>query len=220
MPDTGGRTAGRFPRAGAAGGPAARRWGVTAGAAVLAVVAAGCGIRTTSVPVDAGGAPSRVPCSLSEATARSTAPGAGVPARVYLVCASGLEPVERTVPPGGGVPGGASRAATAQALLDAIRERPSQDERQAGFTTYLEEPLAVSAGRAGDPESALRLSLRPEELPPVALAQIVCTYGETDATSVHGAVVLGGPGREPVRRYVCDEGVKDRPEAPVPTRAP
>lgn len=220
VPDTGGRTADRAPGPRPAGGPAARRWRALAGVAALAAVTAGCGIRTTSVPVDAGGAPSRVPCSLSETSAGTTAPDAGMPARVYLVCASGLEAVDRTVRPGDGTSAGAARVATAQALLDAMREQPSQSERQAGFTTYVEGPLTVAAGRAGDPEGALRLSRQPEDLPPAALAQIVCTYGEADVTSVRGAVVLGGPGKYPVRRYVCDESVKERPESAVPTQAP
>ncbi|UUS32660.1 hypothetical protein NRO40_18795 [Streptomyces changanensis] len=194
-----------------------------AGAAALAAVAAltaGCGIRTTSVPVDAGGAPSRVPCSLSEAATGSRTPDGGTTARVYLVCASGLEPVDRTLPPSDAATGEAGRVAVARALVEAMRERPSQDERQAGFTTYVEEPLTVSAGREGDPEGALRLSRQPEDLPPAALAQIVCTYAGADATSVGGTVVLGGPGKYPVRRYVCDEGVKERPESAVPTRSP
>ncbi|MFD8553833.1 hypothetical protein ACFV08_20070 [Streptomyces fradiae] len=187
-----------------------------ASAAVLAALTAGCGIRTTSVPVDAGGAPSRVPCSLPEAAPQD----AGVPTRVYLVCASGLEPVSRTVRPEGGASGEDARVETAQALLDALRERPSERERQAGFTTYLDEPLKVAAGRAGDPEGSLRLSRQPEDLPPAALAQIVCTYGEWGAASVRGTVPLGGPGDYPVRRYVCDASVKARPESPLPTRAP
>ncbi|MER7829151.1 MULTISPECIES: hypothetical protein [unclassified Streptomyces] len=216
VPDADVRTARRR----SAGAPrAARGLRVLAAAAVLAAVTAGCGIRTTSVPVDAGGAPSRVPCSLSEA-ALTAAPDAGVPTRVYLVCASGLEPVHRTVRPEGAGPGDSARVATAQALLEAMRERPSERERQAGFTTYLDEPLKVAAGRAGDPEGALRLSRQPEDLPPAALAQIVCTYAESDATSVSGTVLLGGPGKYPVRRYVCDESVKARPESPLPTRAP
>ncbi|WP_262387353.1 hypothetical protein [Streptomyces sp. TRM49041] len=187
--------------------------------AVLAAVTVGCGIRTTSVPVDAGGAPSRVPCSLSDTEAPDE-PADGVPVRVYLVCASALEAVDRTVLLPDGVSGDASRVATAQALADAARERPSQIERQAGFTTYLQRPLTVSAGRAGDPPGALRLSRQPEDLPPEALAQLVCTYAESDTTSVRGTVVLGGPGDYPVRRYVCDRSVKERPESPVPTRAP
>lgn len=203
----------------ALGARAARGWRVPVVAAVLAAVTAGCGIRTTSVPVDAGGAPSRVPCSLSDAPALTASPDAGVPARVYLVCASGLEPVSRTVRPEDGASGDAARVAMAGALLEAMRERPSERERQAGFTTYLDEPLQVTAGRAGDPDGALRLSRQPEDLPPAGLAQIVCTYAESDATSVRGTVVLGGPGKYPVRRYVCDESVKARPESPLPTRA-
>lgn len=212
VPDSDVRTA-RGPRV-------ARALRVLAGAAVLAAVTAGCGIRTTSVPVDAGGAPSRVPCSLSDAAALTAAPDAGVPTRVYLVCASGLEPVHRTLRPEGAGSDEAVRVATAQALLEAMRERPSERERQAGFTTYLDDPLKVAAGRPGDPDGALRLSRQPEDLPPAALAQIVCTYAESDATSVSGTVVLGGPGKYPVRRYVCDESVKSRPESPLPTRAP
>ncbi|MEU2183321.1 hypothetical protein [Streptomyces thermolilacinus] len=223
VPDSGVRT---NPRPAAPGARvafrarAARGWRVPVAAVVLAAVTAGCGIRTTSVPVDAGGAPSRVPCSLSEAPALTAAPDAGVPARVYLVCASGLEPVSRTVRPEDGASGDAARVVLAGALLEALRERPSERERQAGFTTYLDEPLEVTSGRAGDPEGALRLSRQPEDLPPAALAQVVCTYAESDATSVRGTVVLGGPGKYPVRRYVCDASVKARPESPLPTRAP
>ncbi|WP_228979798.1 hypothetical protein [Streptomyces sp. DH12] len=225
VPEAGG---GRCRPGGARGARAGRRgpvgtgggWRALAGAVLLAAVTAGCGIRTTSVPVDAGGAPSRVPCSLSEAAAGSRPPDGGTTARVYLVCASGLEAVDRTLPTGGSATGGAGAVAVAQALLEAMRERPSQSERQAGFTTYVEEPLTVSAGREGDPPGALRLSRQPEDLPPAALAQIVCTYAGTDATSVGGTVVLGGPGKYPVRRYVCNEGVKERPESAVPTHSP
>ncbi|MEU3447111.1 hypothetical protein AB0H29_07765 [Streptomyces thermolilacinus] len=223
VPDSGVRThprpAGRGARR-AFGARSGRGWRVPVVAAVLVAVTAGCGIRTTSVPVDAGGAPSRVPCSLSDAPALTASPGAGVPARVYLVCASGLEPVSRTVRPEDGASGDAARVVMAGALLEAMRERPSERERQAGFTTYLDEPLKVTAGRAGDPGGALRLSRQPEDLPPAGLAQIVCTFAESDATSVRGTVVLGGPGKYPVRRYVCDESVKARPESPLPTRAP
>ncbi|WP_302852249.1 hypothetical protein [Streptomyces sp. TRM64462] len=204
---------------GGAGGRGGARWrrGVFAGGVVMvAGLVVGCGIRTTSVPVDAGGAPSRMSCTLPEAAGASAAAQEGVAARVYLVCASGLEAVDRTVvlPAARDV-----RVATAQALLDALGKRPSERERQAGFATYVEERLTVSAGRAGDPAGALRLSRQPEDLPPAALAQLVCTYAETGTVAVQGAAVLGGPGDYPVRRYVCDRAVKERPESAVPTRA-
>ncbi|MFB9392525.1 hypothetical protein ACFPM3_29105 [Streptomyces coeruleoprunus] len=195
-----------------------RRVAALAGLAVVAAVTAGCGIRPTSVPVDAGGAPSRMPCSLSDASLATQA-HEGVPARVYLVCASGLEAVDRTVR----LPEdrtGAGRVLTAQALLDELAARPSASEREAGFTTYVQTPLKVSAGRAGDPAGTLRLSRQPEDLPPAALAQIVCTYAESAATSVDRAAVLGGPGDYPVRHYRCDQTLKERPESAVPTLAP
>ncbi|MFG3495222.1 hypothetical protein [Streptomyces sp. NPDC047928] len=195
-----------------------RRWRRTvalAGIAVVAAVAAGCGIRTTSVPVDAGGAPSRLPCSVSGTPVATQAQG-GVPVRVYLVCASGLEAVERSaVLPGPGVRD--ARVATARALLEQLRERPSEAERDAGFTTYVQEALTVAGGRAGDPAGALRLSRQPEDLSPSALSQIVCTYAESEATAVSGEALLGGPGDYPVRRYQCPASLKERPESAVPS---
>lgn len=197
----------------------ARRWGVLlAGVAALAAVVSGCGVRTTSVPVDAGGAPSRMSCSPPPAASAAAESGDVVPARVYLVCASGLVAVDRTVRLPGDK-GQVGRVVLAQALLDALREQPSDTERQAGFTTYVQGTLSVSAGRDGDPAGALRLSRQPEDLPPSALAQLVCTYAEYEAVSVNGTAVLGGPGDYPVRRYVCDRSVKERPESPVPTRS-
>ncbi|OII67096.1 MULTISPECIES: hypothetical protein [unclassified Streptomyces] len=204
-----------------------RRSLVLAGAAVLAAVTAGCGIRTTSVPVDAGGAPSRMSCDPPPAATPEPEPGAASEAArtsaaprteaVYLVCASGLATVDRTLrlPTGGG----AARVAAAQALLDALAQQPSEAERQAGFATYVQGPLTVSEGRDGDPEGALRLSRQPEDLAPAALSQIVCTYAGAGAVAAAGAVPLGGPGDYPVRHYVCDRAVRERPESPVPTRS-
>ncbi|MEU7280162.1 hypothetical protein AB0A69_15460 [Streptomyces sp. NPDC045431] len=210
-----------------------KRWrrgaGVLAGAAAVAALAAGCGIRPT-VPVDAGAAPSRMPCTLSESDSGSgsgsgsgsDAAGAegrqGLPVTVYLVCASGLEPVRRTADEPPVVKGRDSRVAVAGALLAQLSAEPSASERQAGFVTYVEPPLSVSAGREGDPARALRLSRQPDDLPPAALSQLVCTYAENAATTAgDDTVVLGGPGDRPARRYACTKAVKERPESVEPT---
>ncbi|MET9431907.1 hypothetical protein [Streptomyces sp. NPDC003036] len=204
-----------------------RRWrrgaGALVGVAALAALAAGCGIRPT-VPVDAGAAPSRMPCTLSdenrtEAGAGGAAQGRqGLPVTVYLVCASGLEPVRRTIEEAPVVKGRDSRVAVAGALLGQLSAEPPASERQAGFVTYVEPPLSVSAGREGDPARALRLSRQPDDLPPAALSQLVCTYaGNAATTAGGGSVVLGGPGDRPARRYTCTEAVKERPESVAPT---
>jgi hypothetical protein len=189
-------------------------------AAVAGVLAlAGCGIRTTT-PVDAGAAPSRVPCEVSDGPVTPQAQQEGVvPVRVYLVCASQLELVERTatIAEERGVDG---RVEFAQALLDELQEEPSPSEQEAGLASYVRGPLVVGAGRKGDPAGTLRLSRQPEDLPPAALAQIVCTLAESRAASTDGAVVLAGPGNYAPRAYVCPVGTKERPEGAVPTIGP
>ncbi|MET9803915.1 hypothetical protein [Streptomyces sp. NPDC006368] len=190
-----------------------------AGVAVAAALVSGCGIRPT-VPVDAGAAPSRLPCSLSgdEAAPRAQE---DVPVRVYLVCASGLEAVERAVGAAAAEKGRHSRVEVARLLLGQLGAEPTAREREAGFTTYVQSPLTVSAGREGDPAQALRLGLQPEDLAPAALSQIVCTYAEHAATTAgERTVLLGGPGDYPVRRYVCTRELKERPESPAPTESP
>lgn len=189
-----------------------------AGVALLAVVVSGCGIRTTSVPVDAGAAPSRLPCSVSGDDVASQVGEQGVPVRVYLECASGLEAVDRTVPRTDDKNPRGSRVAVAQALLNQLLAEPSAGEREAGFATYVQGPLTVSAGREGDPEGALRLSRQPEDLHAAALSQIVCTYAENGVTADGGTALLGGPGPYPVRRYACTAGLKERPDSAAPTR--
>ncbi|MFJ5104248.1 hypothetical protein [Streptomyces sp. NPDC088554] len=199
------------------------------GAAVLtalATLSAGCGIRTTSIPVDAGSAPSRLPCETS-GNGVITQSQPGVPVRVYLLCASGLSSVERTarIPTGDGT-GSAdgtvgtsdSRLRTAQGLLDELLAQPSAIEREAGFSTSVRGPLIVSAAHRGDPAGTLRLSRQPEDLPMAALAQIVCTLTESEATD--GQVVLGGPGAYPPREYACDQETKSHPDKVIPTVAP
>ncbi|WP_274561593.1 hypothetical protein [Streptomyces spiramyceticus] len=191
-----------------------RRLGSVTGLAVLCAALAGCGIRTTSVPVDAGAAPSRVPCELApEDIATQSTPG--IPLEVYLVCGAQLVSVDRAVR----IPEEklmSDRVRVAQTLLDELQREPSAEERQAGFTTVVRDTLAVSGPRKGDAKNTLRLSSQPEDLPTHALAQIVCTYADSAASGSDGAVILGGPSDDPARGYQCTSALKDRPDA-VPT---
>ncbi|WP_244291817.1 hypothetical protein [Streptomyces wuyuanensis] len=198
--------------------PGARRAvAALAGAIALAAAVSGCGIRTTTVPVDAGPAPSRVPCTLSgKETATQTQPQ--MPVRVYLVCASALEAVDRTVPISEGRTG--NRVRIAQALLGELLEEPSETEREAGFATLVRGPLTVSPPRDGDPAGTLRLSRQPEDLPPAALAQVVCTLAESEVATGSGTVVLAGPGEYAPRGYRCTDSVKQRPDTALPTAGP
>lgn len=185
-----------------------RRWWRTAGAAALALAAAGCGIRGTSVPVDAGGAPSRVSC---KAPTIGTAPD-GTQATVYLVCGSALAQVERTLPPIKGTTGTDPRVRTARALLQELQRTPSSDEEKAGFSSALPADLKVQGPHAGDPSDALRLSIRPDDLPSFALAQLVCTYGASPTLGRTHAAVLGGPGDDTAHRYDCSADVLANPD--------
>lgn len=193
-----------------------RRAAVSLAVLVGVVVLGGCGIRTTQVPVDAGPAPSRVPCEVSGESITPQTQQQGVPVRVYLVCASQLESVDRTarIPVEKAVD---SRVRVAQALLDELEKEPSPPEHEAGFATYLRGPLVLTGARKGDPAGTLRLSRQPEDLPAPALAQIVCTFAESRAAATGGSVLLGGPGEYPPRAYQCSAGIKERPDEAVPT---
>ncbi|MEO3974040.1 hypothetical protein [Streptomyces sp. CAU 1734] len=185
-----------------------------AGAAVL--LAAGCGIRTTQVPVDAGPAPSRMPCEVSGENVTDSRP---LPVRVYLVCAAQLKSVDRTTsPPAVGSAG--TRLQMAQALLAELQRDPSAEEREAGFDTFVRGPMVIGPARAGDPDGTLRLSRQPEDLPDASLAQIVCTFADSQAAAPGGSVILGGPGEYPPRTYACTDRIKNRPERAVPTVGP
>ncbi|MEV0000631.1 hypothetical protein ACGFYP_19655 [Streptomyces sp. NPDC048370] len=190
------------------------RTGVVAAAVVVAALTSGCGIRTTSVPVDAGPGPSRVPCSVTgdEIAARSSA----VPVRVYLVCGSQLEAVDRQSPLPQEKASG-NPVTTASALLAQLLGEPSESEREAGFSTAVKGPLVVTGGQQGDPADTLRLSRQPEDLTPTALSQIVCTLAHSSAGAGGDSVVLGGPGRYPPRRYACTTELRERPESAAPT---
>ncbi|MER6102107.1 hypothetical protein ABT115_07135 [Streptomyces sp. NPDC001832] len=177
-----------------------------AGAVVTAVLAAGCGIRTTTVPVDAGAAPSQVPCSMSAENGATQA----LPVQIYLVCSSQLVAVDRTVHVGDTK---SDRVRIAQALLDELEQKPPADARQAGFSTAVPADLRIRAARSGDRQGTLRLSKQPEDLPAEALAQIVCTYAESETLAPDGTVVLGGPGNYAPRGYICTSETKARPKA-------
>lgn len=198
-----------------AAGKAARTVGALGALLVVLAGTAGCGIRTTPVPVDAGAAPSRVSCDVP-AKKSGEQPRAGSSAvRVFLVCGAGLVSVQRVV----GVSEEtmtADRMRAAQALLDELQQEPSEDEQQAGFSTDVRGSLTVSGPRAKDARETLRLSRQPDDLPTHALAQIVCTYSGSAADAGGGSVQLGGPSEDPPRKYQCTAALKARPET-VPT---
>ncbi|MET7370117.1 hypothetical protein ABZS61_30450 [Streptomyces sp. NPDC005566] len=179
---------------------------------VCAALAAGCGIRSTTVPVDAGAAPSRMPCRTS-ASAATEQPLESIPVHVYLVCASQLVTVERTVEVD---ESGAARVRMAQSLLGELQQVPTAEERRAGFSTDVPTDLRVTEARKGDPEGTLRLSEQPDDLPAQALAQVVCSYAESESLSSGGSVLLGGPGNYTPRGYLCTTETKSRP-GNVPT---
>ncbi|MEE1817267.1 hypothetical protein PUR59_19870 [Streptomyces sp. SP18ES09] len=183
--------------------------------AALAALAGGCGIRTTSVPVDAGAAPSRVPCQVTD-DGTTGAAAQGVPVRVFLVCGSQLEQVERRSPlpeeKAGGDP-----VRTAGGLLAQLLAEPSDSEREAGYSTEVRGPLTVGGGRRGDPAGTLRLSRQPEDLAPTALSQLVCTFAESSAGAGGHTVLLGGPGAYAPKRYRCTPDLRDRPDTTPPT---
>ncbi|MFE9411921.1 hypothetical protein ACFYN0_24500 [Streptomyces sp. NPDC006704] len=192
-------------------GPLHRPAVVLAGLMTLGAAASGCGIRPTSVPVDAGPAPSRVACTVSQDAL--TPQFEGVTVQVYLVCGAQLVTAERSVR----IPeskGAADRVRFAQALLDALIAPASGEEKDAGYTTALKGPLTVSAARPGDPAGTLRLSREPEALSAVALSQVVCTFAEnTPAAPDAQQILLGGPGGDPARGYSCTSEMKSRPDS-------
>ncbi|NLU66744.1 hypothetical protein [Streptomyces sp. HNM0574] len=176
--------------------------------AVLAVLTAGCGVRATSVPVDAGAAPSRVACVLPEGGAEDASNAGTERAHVYLVCSGRVSAVDRHVDlPEGGSP--AERADAARTLLTALQAAPDSGEESAGFTTDVPRDLRIAKPRAGDPERTLRLSAPPRELPAFALAQLVCTFADSPLGGSERTVVLAGPGEAhdadaAPARYTCD----------------
>lgn len=183
---------------------------------MVLLAVSGCGIRATTVPVDVGPAPSRVSCE-TPAQPSGQSGVQGFRATVELVCGSQLVGVERVVP----IPEKRVLkdpvALVAQALLEALERTPSGEERDAGFTSGVPSGLTAVAPRTGDPAGTVRLSRKPEDLPPVALSQIVCTLAGSEAVSAGpGPVVLGGPDADPPRKWECTDAVRSRPES-IPT---
>ncbi|MFI2778367.1 hypothetical protein [Streptomyces sp. ALB3] len=179
---------------------------------VCAVLAAGCGIRSTSVPVDAGAAPSRVPCRAS-GTGTGNHPAGTLTLQVYLLCASQLLAVDRVVEMD---ESDSDRLGVARSLLAQLQQRPSADERREGFSTRVPEGLTVAGGLRDDPEGTLRLSEHPEDLPAGALAQLVCSFAESDGFG--DPVLLGGPGEYRARSYACTPETRARPADGVGSR--
>ncbi|WP_308119108.1 hypothetical protein [Streptomyces sp. JJ38] len=189
-------------------------------AALLAGVAlAGCGIRATPVPVDAGSAPSRVACGVRGGASGVPSEGASE-VRVALVCSGRVVDVRRRLelPSGDGV---RDRVELARTLLRELRRNPRDVEVAAGFTTAVPDDLLVEGPAAGDERAALRLSRPPSALPSFALAQLVCTFADTQLADSGRGILLGGPafgtgvgaseGSE-VRRYECSTALRTRTE--------
>jgi hypothetical protein len=199
-------------------GAAARLFRPLLALPALALLLAGCGIRPTGVPTDFGGAPSRVPCSLSQPEPAAQT-SRGVPVQAFLLCGSSLVTVDRVVRVPEGTVDVRRRVIVAQGLLDQLAAPPSASEKAAGFTTHVPPGLAVSGPRPKDPEDTLRLSTTLVGLGPYALAQIVCTLSDSAAAEGDGSVVLGGPGDTRLRRYECTDGLRSRPGTTKPPSA-
>ncbi|WP_330306904.1 MULTISPECIES: hypothetical protein [unclassified Streptomyces] len=182
---------------------------------LLAVLLAGCGIRSTQVPTDFGPAPSLVPCALSGPDI-STQSSRGVPVQVFLLCSGQLVTVDRSVRIPDGTAEAARRVLVAQGLLDELAETPSATERQGGYTTNVRGGMTVSGPSDKDPEDTLRLSTPPENLTSAALAQIICTFSDSAAARDDGSVILGGPAPSPLRSYECTPEVRSAPATKSP----
>ncbi|MFI9099672.1 hypothetical protein ACIGXA_04040 [Streptomyces fildesensis] len=186
-------------------------------AALVTVATCGCGIRTTTVPVDAGPAPTRVSCAVPQATVPPETPGTTV-VKVYLVCSALAAQVTRnvTTTDTGTRPAPVSRLIAADMLLGQLQRRPSAVEAEAGFATEVPGNLNLTGPLPGDPKDALRLSLSLDELPSFALAQLVCTFTAAPGVGLADrSVLLGGPPGEggPVKRYLCTSALRTRPDA-------
>ncbi|MFE2043444.1 hypothetical protein ACFXAZ_21465 [Streptomyces sp. NPDC059477] len=181
----------------------------------LAALLTGCGIRATEVPTDFGAAPSRAHCSLTgeEVTSRTAL---GFPAQLFLLCGSSLVPLDRLVEISPDAMAAPRRVQVAQGLLDQLAQPPTAAEKEAGYTTDVRYGLVVTGPQGDDPDDTLRLSVPPTDLTTYGLAQIVCTFSDSEAAEGDGSVILGGPHGTPLRRYECTDEVRNSPAAQDP----
>lgn len=177
-------------------------------AVAVAPLLSGCGIRTTSVPVDAGPAPSRVSCAAPKAS--STPTENVVIRKVYLVCSMQIAPVSRSVPLRDR---STDRYTQVRELLAQLQMSPRIAETKAGFSTAVPGTLEITPGVKGDPRDALRLSEPHDELPSFTLAQIVCTLTADALVAPKHRVILGDPAPGKLRSYTCTPDLRTRSEA-------
>jgi hypothetical protein len=178
----------------------------------LAPLVAGCGIRTTSVPVDAGPAPSRVTCA--QPAAPPTPLPDAVTRKVYLVCSGQIAPVQRAVRVADPAGGRGARETLARELIALLQASPRAAESAAGFYSAVPVGLEVVAPLRGDPADTLRLSQAADDLPSFVLGQVVCTLAADAALAPGGSVVLGGPDSgDELRRYSCTPDLRTSADA-------
>ncbi|SEG61633.1 hypothetical protein SAMN05216223_10718 [Actinacidiphila yanglinensis] len=190
---------GRRVRPGGGGRGPRRSAAVLAASCAVLVTLAGCGIRSTTVPVDDGAAPSRVACAPPKAPS-ATSPDMVVH-RVYLVCNTQVAPVSRTTEVRDGR---INRLGEVRTLLSQLQISPRATETKDGFSTAVPGFLQIDGPVKGDRADALRLNEPLDELPSFALAQIVCTLAADSAVAPDGKVVLGGPAPDgKLRGYGC-----------------
>lgn len=173
-------------------------------------LAGGCGIRTTTVPVDAGPAPTRVSCQVPKV---QDSPNVAEAARtkVYLVCGGQVTPVQRVVQVNRQATG---RVEQVRELVGQLQRSVTGEEARAGFDTRVPGTLEVLSPEPGDPKDALRLSEAPDDLPSFALAQLVCTLARSPYASAGSSVVLGGStSTSKVRSYTCTAELRTHPQA-------
>jgi hypothetical protein len=120
--------------------------------------------------------------------------------------------VSRTVAVTPGATASSDRLDTARRLLAELQSKPGADESAAGLSTSVPGSLDLAEARRGDPAGTLRLGVPLDELPPFALAQIVCTLAGTAAGSTGDTVVLGGTGPAAPRRFSCTEDLRTLPD--------
>ncbi|GAB2599051.1 lipoprotein [Streptomyces capparidis] len=180
------------------------------GAAALLTLLAGCGIRATSVPVDAGPAPSRATCSGPDSTetAAPRRPQRDSAGRlrldrieVFLVCNGQVQAVERDTRVRG------DEALVADQLLAQLKIPPERQESERGYGTRVPSDLEFAPALPSDPAGTLRLSREPGEMQSVELGQVVCTLSRN--LRADARVPLAGPDAgSPAVAYACDALVR------------